>query len=149
MRLQSDPTILYGLFLGRVAWGKPILRSEIQSVTAHNTYVIPSLPPTPICNPGKPAIEATLKPAQTKELYFVADGKGGHVFAETLKDHNANAAKWRLIEQEIAAKKAAAAAAGAAAVAPAQSPVAAQTINAPGQSAQPAAAVPKGKAKAP
>ena len=100
MQLQSDPTILYGLFQGRVAWGKPILRSEIQSKTAHNTYVIPGLPPTPICNPGRAAIEATLKPAQTKELYFVADGKGGHIFAETLKDHNANVARCRQVERE-------------------------------------------------
>jgi UPF0755 protein len=146
MRLQSDPTILYGLFLGKVAWGKPILRSEIQSVTAHNTYVIPGLPPTPICNPGRPALEATLKPAQTKEVFFVADGKGGHVFAETLKDHNANVARYRLIEQEIAAKKAAAA---AGVQQPGQAPVAAQTINAPGQTPPPAPAVPKGKAKTP
>jgi UPF0755 protein len=107
LRLQSDPTILYGLFLGKVPWGKPILKSEIQSNTAHNTYVIAGLPPTPICNPGRAAIEATLKPAQTRELYFVADGKGGHIFAETLKDHNANVAKWREIEKSIQAQKAA------------------------------------------
>ncbi len=100
MQLQSDPTILYGLFLGKVSWGKPILASEIRSNTAHNTYVIKGLPPTPICNPGRLAIEATLKPSQTKELYFVADGKGGHLFAETLKDHNANVARWRQIERE-------------------------------------------------
>jgi UPF0755 protein len=73
-----------------------------------------------------------LKPAQTKELFFVADGKGGHVFAETLKDHNANVAKWKIAEQEILARRAAA-----------------QTINAPGQGAPPAPATPKGKAKAP
>lgn len=107
MRLQSDPTILYGLFLGRVPWGKPILASEIRSTTAHNTYVIPGLPPTPICNPGRATIEATLKPAQTKELYFVADGKGGHIFAETLRDHNANVARYRQIEREREALKAA------------------------------------------
>lgn len=101
MQLQSDPTILYGLFLGKVAWGKPILASEIRSNTPHNTYVIRGLPPTPICNPGRAAIEATLKPAQTKELYFVADGKGGHIFAETLKDHNANVARWRQTEKEM------------------------------------------------
>ncbi len=111
MKLQSDPTILYGLAQGRVQWGKPILRSEIQSNTAHNTYVIPGLPPTPICNPGRAAIEAVLKPAQTKELFFVADGKGGHVFAETLKDHNANVAKWREIEKNIQQQRAAGAAA--------------------------------------
>ncbi len=109
MQLQSDPTILYGLSLGKVAWGKPILRSEIRSVTAHNTYVIPGLPPTPICNPGRATIEATLRPAQTKELYFVADGKGGHVFAETLRDHNANVQRWRQVEAEIKARQGAAA----------------------------------------
>jgi UPF0755 protein len=106
MRLQSDPTILYGLAQGRVQWGKPIMRSEIQSQTAHNTYVIPALPPTPICNPGRASLEATLKPANTKELFFVADGKGGHIFAETLKDHNANVAKWREIEKAIQQQRA-------------------------------------------
>jgi UPF0755 protein len=110
MQLQSDPTILYGLMQGRVQWGKPILRSEIRSGTLHNTYVIPGLPPTPICNPGRAAIEATLRPAQTKELYFVADGKGGHVFAETLRDHNANVQRWRQIEAELKARQGAAAA---------------------------------------
>jgi UPF0755 protein len=109
MKLQSDPTILYGLSQGKVAWGKPILRSEIRSNTAHNTYVIPALPPTPICNPGRAAIEATLRPAASRELFFVADGKGGHTFAETLKDHNANAARWQQIEKERAARAGAAA----------------------------------------
>jgi UPF0755 protein len=106
MQLQSDPTILYGLFLGKVTWGKPIMRSEILSNTAHNTYVIKGLPPTPICNPGRLALEATLRPAKTKELYFVADGKGGHVFTETLKDHNAAVVRYRAWEAEQAAKKA-------------------------------------------
>ncbi len=100
MKLQSDPTILYGLSLGKVQWGKPILASEIVSRTAHNTYVIPALPPTPICNPGRAAIEAVLKPASGNELFFVADGRGGHVFAETNKQHEANVAKWRQIERE-------------------------------------------------
>ncbi len=109
MKLQSDPTILYGLLQGKVAWGKPILKSEIQSNTAHNTYVIPSLPPTPICNPGRATIEATLRPAATRELYFVADGKGGHTFAETLKDHNTNVVRWRQVEKERAARAGAAA----------------------------------------
>ena len=105
MRLQSDPTILYGLFGGKTLWGKPILRSEIQQKTAHNTYQIDGLPPTPICNPGRAAIEAVLNPAETKELYFVADGNGGHVFAETLKDHNANVQKWRAVERDIKGKR--------------------------------------------
>src|SRR4029077_7452970 len=101
MRLQSDPTILYGLQGGKVAWGRPILRSEISQKTSHNTYQIDGPPPTAICNPGRLAIEAVLNPADTKELYFVADGSGGHVFSETLKDHNSNVSKWRATEKDI------------------------------------------------
>ena len=104
MRIQSDPTILYGISGGKTVWNRPILRSEIAQKTAHNTYQIDGLPPTPICNPGKAAIEAVLNPASTKDLYFVTDGAGGHVFAETLKDHNANVAKWRAHEREVKAK---------------------------------------------
>ena len=126
MRLQSDPTILYGLALGRVQWGKTIYLSEKNSKTAHNTYAIPGLPPTPICNPGRAAIEATLNPAETKELYFVADGRGGHVFAETDKDHQNNVLKWRQIEQARAA--------AAAGVTP---PVAANVVAAPAVKAAP------------
>jgi UPF0755 protein len=127
MQLQSDPTILYGLFGGKVSWGKPILRSEIRSNTTHNTYVIKGLPPTPICNPGRAAIEAVLRPAQTKEIYFVANGKGGHVFAETLRDHNANVVKYREFEQAQAQAKAAAGQAATTAqpsIAPAATPAA-------------------------
>jgi UPF0755 protein len=104
MRLQSDPTILYGLFGGKVVWGRPIQRPEISQKTAHNTYQIDGLPPTPICNPGRHSIEAVLQPRQSRELYFVADGSGGHAFAETLKDHNANVQKWRLVEKDLKAK---------------------------------------------
>jgi UPF0755 protein len=104
MRLQSDPTILYGMFAGKTVWGRPILKSEISQKTAHNTYQIDGLPPTPICNPGRAAIEAVLNPADTKELYFVADGSGGHVFSETLKDHNASVQKWRQVEKDIKGK---------------------------------------------
>ncbi|MEO1693716.1 MAG: endolytic transglycosylase MltG [Pseudomonadota bacterium] len=99
MRLQSDPTILYGIFGGQVNWGKPILRSEIRSKTAHNTYQIPALPPTPICNPGRVAIEAVLQPAETDDLFFVADGKGGHLFSRTLAEHRAKTREWRKIER--------------------------------------------------
>ena len=106
MRLQSDPTILYGLFGGKVLWGRPIQRSEIGQKTAHNTYQIDGLPPTPICNPGRQSIEAVLQPRETRELYFVADGNGGHAFAESLKDHNANVQKWRLVEKDLKAKQA-------------------------------------------
>lgn len=109
MRLQSDPTILYGLYGGNVAWGRPIQRQDILQKTAHNTYMIDGLPPTPICNPGRAAIEAVLNPADTKDLYFVATGSGGHAFSETLKDHNANVLKWRAHERELRAKAEAAA----------------------------------------
>jgi len=104
MRLQSDPTIVYGISGGKAVWNRPILRSEIAQKTPHNTYQIDGLPPTPICNPGKAAIEAVLNPADTKDLYFVADGTGGHIFSETLKGHNANVQKWRAVEKEMKAK---------------------------------------------
>jgi len=104
MRLQSDPTIVYGLLGGKATWGRAILKTEIAQKTSHNTYQIDGLPPTPICNPGRAAIEAVLNPAETKDLYFVADGTGGHLFAETLKGHNANVVKWRAIEKEMRAK---------------------------------------------
>jgi UPF0755 protein len=106
MRLQSDPTILYGLFGGKTVWGRPIQKPEIAQKTTHNTYQIDGLPPTPICNPGRAALEAVLNPADTKALYFVADGAGGHVFAETLRDHNANVQKWRATEKELKGKAA-------------------------------------------
>lgn len=113
MPLQSDPTILYGLYGGAVQWGKPILRSEIDSKTPHNTYQVRGLPPTPICNPGRSAIEATLNPAKTADLYFVADGQGGHTFSENLKDHNAAVQAWRKHEKELkAARREAAQSAG-------------------------------------
>ena len=86
---------------GKTVWSRPIQKNEIGQKTSHNTYQIDGLPPTPICNPGRAAIEAVLNPADTKELYFVADGAGGHVFSETLKDHNANVQKWRAAEKDI------------------------------------------------
>ena len=128
MPLQSDPTILYGLMQGKVQWGKPILKSEIRSATPFNTYVIPALPPSPICNPGRAALEAAVKPAQTNELFFVADGKGGHVFAATNREHEANVARWRQFERDALAK-----AGGAQAAQPAPAPAAA-----PGPVAAPA-----------
>ena len=105
---------VHGLFQGEVAWGRPIYKSEIQQKSAHNTYQIDGLPPTPICNPGKSALEATLNPAKTSDLYFVANGQGGHVFTTNLKDHNAAVANWRKVEQDLRAKQAAAAGAKAA-----------------------------------
>lgn len=100
MPLQSDPTIIYGLVGGVGKLGRGILRSELEKATPYNTYKIKGLTPTPIANPGRAAIEAVLNPAKTKDLYFVADGTGGHAFAPTLAKHNANVANWRKIERE-------------------------------------------------
>jgi len=99
MRLQSDPTIIYGLVGGKATLGRPILKSEIEQPTPYNTYVIDGLPPGPIANPGRAALEAAANPARTRELYFVADGVGGHLFAETLDQHQRNVAKLRSIER--------------------------------------------------
>jgi UPF0755 protein len=108
MRLQSDPTIIYGLAGGKGALDGPIMQGDLDRETAYNTYQINGLPPTPIANPGRASIEAVLRPADSKDLYFVADGTGGHVFAATLDEHNKNAFKWRKIEREIRAREAAA-----------------------------------------
>lgn len=99
MKLQSDPTIIYGLVGGKGTLGRPIARSEIEQPTPYNTYVIDGLPPGPIANPGRAALEAVANPARTKELYFVADGTGGHAFSETLDQHQRNVARLRAIEQ--------------------------------------------------
>ncbi|MEM8574117.1 MAG: endolytic transglycosylase MltG [Pseudomonadota bacterium] len=105
MRLQSDPTIIYGIFGGAGNRDHPITRAELKEKNPYNTYQIDGLPPTPIGNPGRAAIEAVLKPAQTDELYFVADGTGGHDFSKTLAEHNKKVAKWRKIEREIRARQ--------------------------------------------
>jgi len=99
MRLQSDPTIVYGLTKGAGPLGRPIRRSEIDRPTAYNTYQIDGLPPTPICNPGRASIEAVLNPPDTKDLYFVADGSGGHAFSATLAGHQRNVEHWREIDR--------------------------------------------------
>jgi UPF0755 protein len=99
MRLQSDPTIIYGLTGGKGALGRPIMKSEIEQPTPYNTYVIDGLPPGPIANPGRASLEAAASPARTKELFFVADGTGGHVFSETYEQHQKNVARLRAIER--------------------------------------------------
>lgn len=99
MRLQSDPTIIYGLTKGEPL-GRGIRRSELDRVTPYNTYLVDGLPPTPISNPGIDSILAVLNPPETNELYFVANGEGGHVFATTHAQHQRNVSKWRRIERE-------------------------------------------------
>lgn len=100
MRLQSDPTIIYGLVGGKGSLGRGILRAEIEKWTPYNTYAIDGLPPGPIANPGRAALEAVANPASTDDLYFVADGTGGHVFASSLGEHSRNVQQWRRIEKE-------------------------------------------------
>lgn len=102
MRLQSDPTIIYGLVGGKGSLGRPILREEIDRPTPYNTYTIDGLPPGPIANPGRASLEAVANPSRTKELYFVADGTGGHVFAETYEQHLRNVRQWREYQKEQA-----------------------------------------------
>ena len=99
MKLQSDPTIVYGLVGGRGTLGRGILRSEIDRPTPYNTYVIEGLPPGPIANPGRAALEAVANPSRTKDLFFVADGTGGHAFSETLEGHQRNVTRWRQVER--------------------------------------------------
>jgi UPF0755 protein len=100
MKLQSDPTIVYGLVFGKGALGHPLTKSEIAQPTPYNTYIIDGLPPGPIANPGRGAIEAAANPARTKELFFAADGSGGHAFAETYDQHLKNVARLRSLESE-------------------------------------------------
>jgi UPF0755 protein len=99
MRLESDPTIIYGLVGGKGTLGRPIQINEIRQPTPYNTYVIDGLPPGPIANPGRAAIEAAANPARTKEIFFVADGTGGHAFAENYEQHQKNVARLRALEQ--------------------------------------------------
>ncbi len=99
MKLQSDPTIIYGLTGGKGSLGRPILKSEIEQPTPYNTYVIDGLPPGPIANPGRASLEAAANPARTKDLYFVADGSGGHVFSDNYAEHQKNVTRLRVIEK--------------------------------------------------
>jgi UPF0755 protein len=105
VRLESDPTIIYGLTGGRPL-GRGIRQSELTEATPYNTYVIAGLPPTPICNPGRASIAAVLDPPQTDELYFVADGTGGHAFASSFEEHEKNVQRWREIERQRAGQSA-------------------------------------------
>lgn len=100
MRLQTDPTVIYGVTKGEGVLGRGLRQSELRGVTPWNTYVIEGLPPTPIANPGLASLIAAVNPDRTDYLFFVADGTGGHAFAETLAEHNRNVAKWRQIEAE-------------------------------------------------
>ncbi len=98
IRLQTDPTVIYGVTRGKGVLGRGLRRSELRKETPWNTYVIDGLPPTPIANPGLASLRAAVDPDETPFIFFVADGTGGHAFAETLAKHNANVAKWRQIE---------------------------------------------------
>ncbi|GIX13146.1 MAG: hypothetical protein KatS3mg118_1105 [Paracoccaceae bacterium] len=108
MRLETDPTIIYGILRGRGTFDREITVSDRNGVTErrlhgavlYNTYQIDGLPPTPIANPGRASIEAVVNPAETRFLFFVADGSGGHAFAETLAEHQANVARWRRLRSE-------------------------------------------------
>ena len=100
MKLQTDPTVIYGITKGEGILGRGLRQSELRRETTWNTYVIDGLPPTPIANPGRLSIEAALNPDTTKFIFFVADGSGGHAFAETLEQHNINVAKWRELEAQ-------------------------------------------------
>ena len=102
MRLQSDPTVIYGLTDGDGVLGRSLTRADLDRDHPYNTYRIPGLPPGPIANPGRASIAAVLNPLDTEDLFFVADGNGGHVFARTLKEHNRNVAKWRRVKREAA-----------------------------------------------
>ena len=99
MRLQSDPTVIYGVSQGRPL-GRGLRVSELAAQNAYNTYQVDGLPPTPIANPGREALAAALDPPKTNDLYFVADGTGGHVFASNLEEHGRNVARWRAIERD-------------------------------------------------
>ncbi|HVY19581.1 MAG TPA: endolytic transglycosylase MltG [Bauldia sp.] len=154
MRLQSDPTVIYGLFGGA---GKPsgyvLSRADLEKQSAYNTYIIAGLPPGPIANPGRASLEAVANPSRTRDLFFVADGSGGHAFAETYEAHLKNVSRWRDISSNAGAATAAgdapAASAGDAAnqeAAPADN-TAAPTANVPVPNVRPAVANPAAKPK--
>lgn len=100
MKLQSDPTVIYGVSSGMGVMDRPLSRADLQTAMPHNTYVIDGLPPTPIANPGRAALQAVLRPPSTDDLYFVADGNGGHAFSRTLEEHNRNVRRLRERERQ-------------------------------------------------
>lgn len=101
MKLETDPTVIYGLTDGKGALGRRLLRRDLRNEHRYNTYVHEGLPPGPIASPGRAAIMATVRPMKHKEFYFVADGTGGHAFAETYAEHRRNVAKWRKVRREL------------------------------------------------
>jgi UPF0755 protein len=101
MKLQSDPTVIYGIAPQAGDLDRPITRADLEAPNPFNTYIVTGLPPSPICHPGRQSLAAVLNPLQSNELYFVADGTGGHAFAATLAEHNKNVARWRKIEREV------------------------------------------------
>ena len=104
MRLESDPTIIYGITKGRPL-GRSLTHADVVDPTPWNTYAVAGLPPTPIANPGRASIEAALHPARSGDFYFVADGSGGHVFAQTYEQHQKNVARWRSIARSLKGDK--------------------------------------------
>jgi UPF0755 protein len=134
MKLQSDPTIIYGLVGGKGTLGRPIKRSEISQPSPYNTYVIDGLPPGPIANPGRASLEAAANPARTRDLFFVADGTGGHAFSESLDAHAKNVAKLRAVEKQTQNDRA---------ELPDEAPAAAPAPATEAAQAAPAAAAPK------